>query len=112
MAPGEALVAELHAQARAGYPERAVDAATGAAELARRIGAGATPEQLARTRVDHVYLAIACMAGDARAVARVEQEFFGEIEWSARRLRATRDQADEVRSQLGRSTTRGRLRAR
>jgi len=102
MAPGEALVAELHAQARAVYPELAVDAATFAAELARRIGAGATPEQLARTRVDHVYLAIACMAGDARAVARVEQEFFGEIEWSARRLRATRDQADEVRSQLGR----------
>ncbi len=42
------------------------------------------------------------MAGDARAVARIEAEFFGEVEWSARRLRATREQADEVRSRLGR----------
>jgi len=100
MAPGEALVAELHAKARAVYPELTVDEATFAAELVRR--AGPDPAQLAKARVDHVYLAIACMAGDTRAVAKVEAEFFGEVEWSARRLRATRDQADEVRGQLGR----------
>jgi RNA polymerase sigma-70 factor (ECF subfamily) len=102
MAPGDAYVAELHERARAAYPDIAVDQPTFAAELARRVGTEASMEQLERTRIDHVYLAIACMAGDARAVERVEAEFFGEVDWSARRLRATRDQTDEVRSQLGR----------
>lgn len=54
------------------YPDVAVDANTFAAELGRRLGAAAGPEQLARVRADHRHLAIACAAGDPLAVRRFE----------------------------------------
>jgi RNA polymerase sigma-70 factor (ECF subfamily) len=97
-----ATLAEYHAEARAAYPELEVDAATFAAELARRLGAAATPEQLARVRADHVYLAIACSAGVPAAIRRFEKELLGEIDASGRRLRARPDQVDEVRGHLRR----------
>jgi len=121
--PGDAFVAALHSEARprftdpaglattlatlyataaAAYPDLTVAPATFAAELARRLAATASAAQLARTRIDHVYLAIACMGGDERAVQRVEAEFFAEVDNSAYRLRATRSQAEEVRAQLAR----------
>src|SRR4051812_11463903 len=59
-----ATLAELRAAALAAYPDLIVDAETFAAELARRLGAAASPETLARVRADHVHLAIACIAGD------------------------------------------------
>jgi len=93
---------QLREAALAAYPDLAVDAATFAAELARRLGAAASPEQLARVRADHVHLAIACAAGDPLAVRRFEDEFLGEVDATARRLRARPDQADEVRSHMRR----------
>jgi RNA polymerase sigma-70 factor (ECF subfamily) len=102
---GAALVAtltQLRGVALAGYPELAIDAATFAAELARRLGRGANPEQLARVRADHVHLAIACAAGDEAAIRRFEAEFLDEIDATAGRLRARPDQADEVRGQVRR----------
>nr|HEX4314227.1 helix-turn-helix domain-containing protein [Kofleriaceae bacterium] len=100
-----ALAGELtamHAAARAAFPTFEVDATTFAGELARRLGAAASPDRLARTRTDHVYLAIACMAGDTRAIAQLEHEFFGEAARAAQRVRARPDQADEVRARIGR----------
>lgn len=97
-----ATLAELHADASAAYPELEVDATTFAAELARRLGAAATPEQLARVRADHVYLAIACSTGESTAIRRFEKELLGEIDASGRRLRARHDQIDEVRGHLRR----------
>jgi RNA polymerase sigma-70 factor, ECF subfamily len=97
-----ATLAELRAAALAAYPDVAVDAATFAAELARRLGATASPEQLARVHAVHIHLAIACAAGDPRAIRRFEADLLGEIDATARRLRARPDQADEVRARLRR----------
>jgi RNA polymerase sigma-70 factor (ECF subfamily) len=101
----EALAASLDAlrtTACAAYPDIAVDAGTFVSELARRLGAAATPAQLARVRADHVHLAIACVAGDDKAVRRCEGDFLDEVDACAHRARATRDQADEVRATLRR----------
>ena len=97
-----ATLTELHAIAQAAYPGIVVAAATFAAELARRLGAIASPDQLARVRTDHVYLAIACAAGDEPAIRCFQAEFLREIDASGARLRARADQVDEVRSQLSR----------
>jgi RNA polymerase sigma-70 factor, ECF subfamily len=88
--------------AGAAYP--AVDVAddTFAAELARRLGDAASPEQLARTRADHVHLAIACAAGDDAAIRAFEAELMPEIDACGRRLRARPDQTAEVRGHLQR----------
>jgi RNA polymerase sigma-70 factor (ECF subfamily) len=94
----EAELARLGESARTTYPDIAVDDATFAGELARRLGATADPEQLARVRADHVYLAIACAAGDEAAIRRFEAEFLDEVDATATRLHATRDQLDELRS--------------
>jgi len=95
-------LAELRDHARAAYPDIAVDPDVFAAELARRLGTAATPDQLARVHADHVHLAIACAAGDAAAIRRFEADFLDEVDASASRLRATKDQADEVRSYMRR----------
>ena len=92
----------LRATACAVYPDIAVDATTFAAELARRLGSDASPAQLARIRVDHVHLAIACAAGDEAAIKRFEADFLDEVDSCAYRLQARRDQADEVRSAMRR----------
>jgi RNA polymerase sigma-70 factor (ECF subfamily) len=97
-----ATLAELRAAAVAAYPDLTVDAATFAAELGRRLGAAASPDQLARVRADHVHLAIACAAGDPLAIRRFEAEFLDEIDATAGRLRARPDQLDDVRGQVRR----------
>jgi RNA polymerase sigma-70 factor (ECF subfamily) len=94
----EAELVKLRDRARTTYPDIAVDDATFASELARRLGATADLEQLARVRADHVYLAIACAAGDEPAIRRFEAEFLDEVDATATRLHATRDQLDELRS--------------
>src|ERR1043165_5944275 len=95
-------LAELRDAAFAAYPDLTVDAAPFAAELARRLGGAASPEQLARVRADHVHIAIACATGDPLAIRRFEAEFLDEVDTTAGRLRALPDQADEVRSHLRR----------
>jgi hypothetical protein len=70
-----ATLAELRAAAVAAYPDLTVAATTFAAELSRRLGAAASPDQLARIRADHVHIAIACAAGDPLAIRRFEAEF-------------------------------------
>jgi len=97
-----ATLAQLREAALAAYPDQAVDAAIFAAELARRLGVAASPEQLARVRADHVHLAIACAAGDPLAVRRFEDDFLGEVDATAGRLRARPDEVDEVRGHMRR----------
>jgi RNA polymerase sigma-70 factor (ECF subfamily) len=98
-----AILAGLRAAAVAAYPDVDVAAAAFAAELARRLGATAGPETLARVRADHVHLAIACAAGDPAAVRRFESDFLAEVDAAASRLRARPDQVDEVRGRLRRT---------
>ena len=53
-----ATLVRLRDAAIAAYPDIVVDAVTFAGELARRLAAAASPEQLARVRADHIHLAI------------------------------------------------------
>ena len=94
---------KLRADALAAFPDIAVEDTVFAAELARRLGAAASPETVSRLRADHVHLAIACAAGNEAAIRRFEREFLDEVDISARRMRARPDQADEVRSYLRRT---------
>jgi RNA polymerase sigma-70 factor, ECF subfamily len=98
----DAVLGQLHADATAAYPDVGVDAAELARELARRLGEHATPEQLAVVRAGHVRLAIACAAGDAGAIRRLEADFFDEILATGARLKARPALVDEVRSQVRR----------
>lgn len=95
----EATLAHLYETARRAYPEVTVARSTFAAELTRRLHGHATAEQLTRLRVDHVYLAIACVAGDDAAIRRFERDFLDDLDT---RLRARREQIDEVRGHLRR----------
>src|SRR5437868_13121666 len=79
-------LAAMRDTARGAYPDLTVADDTFASELARRLGDAATPERLARTRADHVYLAIACMAGSDAAIKIVEKEFLDVVDACARRL--------------------------
>jgi RNA polymerase sigma-70 factor, ECF subfamily len=96
------LLADQLAAARAAYPATDIPDSIFAAELARRLGDAASPEQLAATRADHVYLAIGCAAGDDASIRRFELDFLGEVDATASRLRATPDQAAETRGHLAR----------
>jgi RNA polymerase sigma-70 factor, ECF subfamily len=100
-ATAASLVAAVGA-AHAAYPATEIPDTRFAAELGRRLGEAATPAQLAATRADHVYLSIACAAGDPAAIARFEADFLVEVDACGRRLRATPDQAAEVRGHLRR----------
>jgi RNA polymerase sigma-70 factor (ECF subfamily) len=97
-----ATLAGLREAALAAYPDLAVDATIFAAQLALRLGAAASPEQLAAVRADHVHLAIACASGDPLAIRRFEDEFLEKIGAIAGRLRARPDQADDVRGHMRR----------
>jgi RNA polymerase sigma-70 factor, ECF subfamily len=96
-------LAQLRAAATTAFPEIEVTESEYAAELARRLGAAASPELLARVRGDHVHVAIACARGDTTAIQRFEREFLDEVDACARRMRARDDQADEVRSYVRRT---------
>jgi len=98
---GETL-ARHHAAASAAFPDIVVDDLRFVTELARRLGSTASPEIVAQLRPGHLHLAIACGDGDPGAIRRFEAEFFPEVAASARRLRATADQADELRSYVRR----------
>ncbi len=102
-AEAAAIESTLEAQweaARAAWPEIAVTAERFAGEVGRRLGADASSEALARTRATDIYLAIACADGDRAAIECLERDFLREVDRAAARLRATADQAAEVKAQL------------
>lgn len=68
------------------------------AELRRRLGDGIA--DLAAVCTDDVYLAIACLDGDDRAAEQLERDCLAEADQAARKLRATADQAAELRGHL------------
>jgi RNA polymerase sigma-70 factor, ECF subfamily len=98
-----AAALDTHWQAaREAWPGITVTLERFASELARRLGAGATTEQLVRTRAADVYLAIACTAGDAGAIAEFERAYLREVDIAGTKLRATPDQTAEVKAHLRR----------
>jgi RNA polymerase sigma-70 factor, ECF subfamily len=98
----EAILAGHLAAGRAAYTDIAVIDERFTAEVMRRIGEGATAEQVAALHGDHLYLAIACADGDTAAIARFEEELLDEVEACAKRTRALPDQAADVRAHLRR----------
>ncbi len=100
---GAALAATLAAHVAAGtsaWPEVTVDPARFAGDLARRLGDDATPVALERACGADVYLAVACIDADAAAVAAVDALCEREVGIVAAKLRATKDQAAEVKANL------------
>ncbi len=95
-----ASVDDQLAAARAVWPDLHVEPMRFSAELARRLGAELTPELVASVRADDVYLAIACGDGAPAAIAHLERDYLREVEVAAAKLRATNDQADEMRGRL------------
>ncbi len=98
--PLASAISAAHATARAAWPDVAVELARFDAELRRRLGPELSVEELAKIVTTDVYLAIACTDGDSRAAAHLEREHFAEVDIAARKLRATDDQAAEMRGHL------------
>ncbi len=96
-----ALIA-AHAAARAACPGCDVEFSQFASEVVRRLGPGLDPARLSGIHTDDVYLAIACLDGDATAIGVLERDCLSEIDHVARKLRATADQAAEVGGHLRR----------
>ena len=101
-AESAAVVAGHDAAARAAWPDVDVAPERFAAELGRRLGDDASPAALAAVHAADVYLAIAAAAGDEAAAAHVERDFLREVDFAARKVRATPEQADDVKGHLRR----------
>jgi len=98
----EAVLAERLARAREAWPDVAVEPARFAAELARRLGDDPTLDRLGAMNTRDVYLAIACLDGDAGAIAACAAILTKEVELAAPRTSATAAQAAEVAADLRR----------
>jgi RNA polymerase sigma-70 factor (ECF subfamily) len=100
MADLDAAIATAHRDARAAWPEVEVTLERFAGELHRRLGDALTADELPRLVTADIYLAIACTDGDDRAATHLERDYIGEVDLAARKLRATADQAAEMRGHL------------
>src|SRR5262249_48425662 len=96
-----AAIASAHGAAREAWPGIDVDLARFEAELRPRLG-GAPATQLPRISTRDVYLAIACLDGDEAAIVQLERDFLQELQFAARRLRATEAMVGDVRGHLRR----------
>jgi RNA polymerase sigma-70 factor, ECF subfamily len=69
--------------------------------LAARLVADADPaESLAEMRVEQLYLAFACAAGERKAIVRFEAEHFHHVPVAMARFRMSDTNADEIRQRL------------
>lgn len=91
-----ALQALLEA-GRAGGRDLQVGDAPFVVHLARALPADATPDALSRLRVDDLYLACACAAGDGHAIATFEVEYGRDIDLAVARSRNVGLGKDEFR---------------
>jgi RNA polymerase sigma-70 factor, ECF subfamily len=91
----------LHARGAEAWPEVELAPARFAAALARRLDATSTQDVLALLHHD-VYLAIACADNDPVAIAACDRHCARELEFAARRLRATTTELEDARSELRR----------
>ena len=100
MDPLDAAIEQAHRTARAAWPDVDVDLARFAGELRRRLGDALTADELRKLCSDDVYLAIACFDGNDAAATHLENDYFVEVDIAAKKLRATDDQAAEMRGHL------------
>jgi RNA polymerase sigma-70 factor (ECF subfamily) len=88
------------ARARAAWPELTVDETAFVRELAARIANGGQGKALATLHIEDLYLAFACVAGDAHALAHVEALLASQVSAYLAPLHTSPEIADEVRQIL------------
>src|SRR4051794_2312440 len=93
--PGVTVV-ELVGQARAAYPQFAVDPGAFARHLAACSASGGS----APKHCEEVYLAFACAAGDRGALALFERRYLSQVAHYVAHLHAQASFIDEVRQRL------------
>jgi len=96
----QTAIARAYQAAVTTWPGCQVDPARFADELLRRLGADLDAARLAAAVSADIYLAIACLTGDAAAIGHLERACSAELDRAARKLRATADQAAEVHGHL------------
>jgi RNA polymerase sigma-70 factor (ECF subfamily) len=104
-AAAEAVTTVLETHWRAAcdaWPTVTVSPDRFARELARRLGPAASLDAVSRMCATDVYLAIACADGDQVAIKQFEDVVLREVDLTAKKLRATADQAAEVKAELRR----------
>jgi RNA polymerase sigma-70 factor (ECF subfamily) len=97
--PLDAAIESAHRAAREAWPDVVVALPRFAAELRRRVDP-LDPDIVASLCTSDLYLAIACFDGDSVAAGHLERDYFVEAEIAARKVRATDDQAAEMRGHL------------
>jgi RNA polymerase sigma-70 factor (ECF subfamily) len=97
----DAALSALCRRAAEAYPEIVIARDRAEAGVVARLGAAASAATVDALHHD-VVVAIAALAGDAKAVAVIEGLCTLEVTFAAGRLRATPTQADDVRSELRR----------
>jgi RNA polymerase sigma-70 factor, ECF subfamily len=95
-------IAAAHAAAAAAWPGCQLALERFAEEVVRRAGPELDLARLATLCTNDVYLAVACLDGEPTAIGHFERDCLSEIDRAARKLRATQDQAAEVRGHLRR----------
>src|SRR5580693_185883 len=98
----DAIRAAWIADARAAWPEIVVDEAAFAAQIAARLAPDATPDQARAVHAADLWIAGACAAGDARALALFDERYIGPLGGVLRATGLDPDQIDEVRQELRR----------
>jgi RNA polymerase sigma-70 factor (ECF subfamily) len=88
-------------EAAAAWPDLAIAPERFARYLAARVAGEADPaEALGALHVADLYLACACVDGDARAMAVFDRDYLGQLPKLLARVRADRGAVDEVRQRL------------
>ena len=98
----DAIRAAWIADARAAWPEIVVDEAAFVAQTAARLAPDATPDQARAVHAADLWIAAACAAGDARALALFDERYIGPLGGVLRATGLDPDQIDEVRQELRR----------
>jgi RNA polymerase sigma-70 factor, ECF subfamily len=93
----EARLEAHHADARASWPTVMIDAASFAADVARRLKTK-TPRELGACRAADLYLAIACTRAMPPAIDRFEAEILPVVAFAARQIGASTHETDDVRA--------------
>jgi len=93
----------LLASARATYPDLEVDRAAFLGYLGARFEGPDIRDYFERIDGAELLLVFACAGRDARALARFERDYFGEIRVGASRLRCAADELDDVTQEVRRA---------
>jgi RNA polymerase sigma-70 factor (ECF subfamily) len=96
----EAVLGAMVARARTDWPDITADPRQFVAYLAERLPEGAVAPGLASMKTSDLWIACACAAGQARAIAQFERAFFSEVSSAVRRVANSMLSEDDVAQQV------------